>query len=112
MNIFRKEEACPVDNIKLSLESDLFPDNYTRREILHQKVPCPYTYLGCSATVSLPDIDNHSAICTFKVLDSPYPHKCIFYDIGCSSTFNSIEEKDCHMTQSTNLHLQVIFHYN
>lgn len=103
-----KENGCPIDNIKLSPETDLFPDNYTRRQILGHKIPCPYSHLGCTANVYLSELNSHITECTFKILNSnTEPYQCLFKEVGCLSQFASRDELDEHMAQSINSHLKV-----
>lgn len=69
---------------------------------------CPYNHLGCSAKVTLPDIDSHISICTYKVSDTnsvKYP--CLFYDVGCMNHFGSKEEMERHLSQNISAHLKV-----
>uniref|UniRef100_A0A1B6CMW0 RING-type domain-containing protein n=1 Tax=Clastoptera arizonana TaxID=38151 RepID=A0A1B6CMW0_9HEMI len=51
--------SCPIDGQVLSINNDLFPDNYTKREIAHQKVTCPVN--GCTQELPLIDAENHIA---------------------------------------------------
>ncbi|KPJ21561.1 hypothetical protein RR48_00063 [Papilio machaon] len=37
---------CPIDNINLSMKVDIFPDNYTKREIQEQRMSCPFAAKG------------------------------------------------------------------
>jgi len=37
----KNNQCCPMDNKRLSAEHDIFPDNYTRREIEQLKRDCP-----------------------------------------------------------------------
>ncbi|KAL1122519.1 hypothetical protein AAG570_002850, partial [Ranatra chinensis] len=57
----KEGSCCPIDGQTLSGEQDLFPDNYTRREIAQQVVECHYP--GCSAKkVPLVDMEHHIAL--------------------------------------------------
>lgn len=49
--------SCPIDGYELSITKDLFPDNFTRREIAQQSQNCPVE--GCSQLVPLLDIEKH-----------------------------------------------------
>lgn len=56
--ISRHEDgSCPVDGYELSITKDLFPDNYTRREIAQQTKNCPIE--GCSLLLPLVEIEKH-----------------------------------------------------
>ena len=49
------DPRCPVDNQSLT-KSELFPDNYAKREILNLTVKCPNYKKGCDQVVTLSDI--------------------------------------------------------
>ncbi|XP_075423666.1 TNF receptor-associated factor 6 isoform X2 [Ascaphus truei] len=57
---------CPVDN-ELLLESQLFPDNFAKREILSLKVKCPSQ--GCLAKMELRHLEVHQAQCAFASVE-------------------------------------------
>lgn len=46
--ISRNSGHCPIDNINLSMKVDIFPDNYTKREIQEQRMNCPFSTKGTS----------------------------------------------------------------
>lgn len=81
---FRKEGGtCPIDSQKLSIENDIFPDNYTKREISQQIVTCPFP--DCSKALPLLDaekhmFDEHHDVCTLYL----YLKKVIFSVNFCS----------------------------
>lgn len=50
-----------MDGQSLALDSDLFPDNYTRREIAQHMVNCPVE--DCSQQLSLSEAEKHIAEC-------------------------------------------------
>nr|BBE08134.1 TNF-receptor-associated factor 6 [Plautia stali] len=52
----KKREWCPVDQNKIQ-ERDLFPDNYTRREITQQMVRCSFP--NCETITPLLDLEKH-----------------------------------------------------
>lgn len=72
-----KGETCPIDGRKLNRTSDLFPDNYTRREIMNQRTVCKI----CDAEINLYELDEHTAIHT----NTPHEdsNECTFRDVGC-----------------------------
>lgn len=59
----KHKNYCPIDEVKLTKE-DIFPDNYTRREILENNLTCPYKQ--CSHKVSIPDYETHVSSCHLK----------------------------------------------
>lgn len=108
MYIFRKEGACPVDNIKLIPATDIFPDNFTRREILQQKTICPYNTIGCTVKLSPLDMENHVVECKYKITETgTKPMKCLFHDAGCAAEFKTNEESQDHISKNMNYHLTV-----
>lgn len=54
----KKNRRCPVDGNDIE-EKDLFPDNYTRREITHQTVQC--TFPNCNSVTPLLELEKHVA---------------------------------------------------
>ncbi|XP_041365167.1 TNF receptor-associated factor 6-like isoform X2 [Gigantopelta aegis] len=71
---FRESERrCPVDNEPLE-ETDLFPDNFAKREILNFKLRCPNNKQGCDVLVVLRDIQSHLNQCPFAFI--PCPNRC------------------------------------
>lgn len=65
----RKENACPVDNMKLNKDSDIFPDNFTRREISQQKTKCPNIVRGCLVELSPLDVESHLLVCEYRLVN-------------------------------------------
>lgn len=61
--IRRQSQSCPIDYLPLSIDN-LFPDNYTKREIDEQKVTC--LNIGCVAVIPLLEADQHYATCEFN----------------------------------------------
>ncbi|XP_069675401.1 TNF receptor-associated factor 6-like [Periplaneta americana] len=69
----REGSVCPVDNQPLNPATDLFPDNFTRREIQEldlknqqeghnsrsQLIECSFRHVGCLATVHPNDLAAH-----------------------------------------------------
>lgn len=49
----RNSGHCPIDNINLSMKVDIFPDNYTKREIQEQRMSCPFSAKGNNDESSL-----------------------------------------------------------
>ncbi|XP_063294376.1 TNF receptor-associated factor 6 [Pelobates fuscus] len=57
---------CPVDN-EILLETQLFPDNFAKREILSLTVKCPSD--GCTAKMELRHLEHHKMKCEFATVD-------------------------------------------
>ncbi|CAI5778850.1 TNF receptor-associated factor 6 [Podarcis lilfordi] len=58
---------CPIDN-EILLETQLFPDNFAKREILSLTVKCPNK--GCHQKMELRHLEDHELHCGFA------PEKC------------------------------------
>ncbi|XP_055692586.1 TNF receptor-associated factor 6 [Lutzomyia longipalpis] len=102
----RKENACPVDNKPLSMDSDIFPDNFTRREILQIKKPCPNATFGCSTNVSPVEMDAHVLICEFRKRTTNYT--CYFARCGCQFMAPTQEALEAHVRNEMGHHLQLL----
>lgn len=102
----KKNPCCPIDNKQLS-ENDLFPDNYTRREIQQIRKSCPNAELGCKVIMSPLELDDHVMQCTYQHSDAGQQHECIFKAAGC--LFHSIEldEMNIHQANEMTSHLNV-----
>lgn len=57
------DNRCPIDNNPLG-PTDIFPDNYTKREIAGISITCPND--GCFVSVPLLDFEDHYEMCKFK----------------------------------------------
>ncbi|KAK6191949.1 hypothetical protein SNE40_003519 [Patella caerulea] len=66
-------KSCPVDNEKI-VESDLFADNFAKREIQNFNVKCPNNNHGCDEVVMLKFIQRHVDDCPLGLI--PCPNKC------------------------------------
>ncbi|CAG5135015.1 unnamed protein product [Candidula unifasciata] len=64
---------CPIDNESLS-ESDVYPDNFAKREILNFSIRCPNFKSGCDKIIPLGKLQNHLEECYFALV--PCPLKC------------------------------------
>ncbi|ESO97835.1 hypothetical protein LOTGIDRAFT_208992 [Lottia gigantea] len=66
-------KTCPVDNAKI-VESDLFADNFAKREIQNFNVRCPNKSQGCEKIVMLNLIQKHIEDCPFGLI--PCSNNC------------------------------------
>lgn len=105
----RRETACPVDNMKLEKEKDIFPDNFTRREINQQRTKCPNIVRGCMEELAPLDIEVHLMHCKFKPPELPENEKlrCQFVEFGCEEKFEDEPELKRHLDQDVQKHLAV-----
>ncbi|KAI5641890.1 zinc finger, c3HC4 type (RING finger) domain-containing protein [Phthorimaea operculella] len=100
---------CPIDNINLSIMVDVFPDNYTKREIQEQRMSCPFTSKGCTVKLAPLDLDAHIASCEYNQPEaSSQPDirvPCAFSTVGCKETFDSQEDMNTHLCNDINSHM-------
>ncbi|XP_047989460.1 TNF receptor-associated factor 4-like [Leguminivora glycinivorella] len=100
---------CPIDNINLSMKVDIFPDNYTKREIQEQRMSCPFASKGCTVKVTPLDLDAHIASCEHNQPEtSTQKVPCAFQPVGCKEQFSSREEAQEHIDKETITHLSYL----
>lgn len=95
--------------MKLRRESDIFPDNFTRREISQQRTKCPNIVRGCLEELSPLDVEAHLMVCKFKPPELPENEKlrCSFVTVGCTEKFEDEPELQRHLEQFIAQHLTV-----
>lgn len=102
-------QCCPLDNKQLSSEIDIFPDNYTRREIDQIKFKCPNSPLGCAVVASPLDVDKHLPTCPYRRAKDMLDEKCPFSTIKCDfvgrAETNALEE---HLKDDMPHHMQLL----
>ncbi|KAF5287900.1 hypothetical protein FQA39_LY04074 [Lamprigera yunnana] len=105
-----REKACPVDNKPLDKNHDIFPDNFTRREISQQRLKCPNVVRGCLEDLSPLDVEAHLSICKYGPPKLPDNEKlrCSFVTFGCDCKFEDEPEQQRHLEQETQKHLMLI----
>nr|XP_026491394.1 TNF receptor-associated factor 4 [Vanessa tameamea] len=103
---------CPIDNINLSMKVDIFPDNYTKREIQEQRMSCPFAAKGCAVKVTPLDLDTHIAVCEFNQPEASSQSKvrvpCSFQAVGCKETFDSQEDMNAHLHNDIQNHMSFL----
>ncbi|XP_062597715.1 TNF receptor-associated factor 6-like isoform X2 [Saccostrea cucullata] len=67
------DQRCPIDNMPIT-ESQLFPDNFAKREILSLSVKCPNNKEGCQVIETLKNVQKHLDECEYVPI--PCPNKC------------------------------------
>lgn len=73
-----------MDNEKISIEKDIFPDNFTRREIEQIKLKCPNSRLGCDIVASPIEVERHKLECPYRSpANEQTEEKCPFASIKC-----------------------------
>ncbi|XP_045479179.1 TNF receptor-associated factor 6 [Harmonia axyridis] len=105
----RENPCCPVDNMTLT-KDDIFPDNFTRREINQQRTKCPNIIRGCLEQLNPLDVESHLLICQFKLPELPENEKlrCSFVHLGCEEKFEDEIELENHLQQQIHKHLNMI----
>lgn len=95
--------------MKLQKDKDIFPDNFTRREISQQRTKCPNIVRGCLEELSPLDIENHLMVCKFRPPELPENEKlrCSFVDAGCDDKFEDEPQLQRHLEQKIQKHLTV-----
>ncbi|XP_028175860.1 TNF receptor-associated factor 4-like [Ostrinia furnacalis] len=103
---------CPIDNINLSMKVDIFPDNYTKREIQEQRMSCPFADKGCKLKVTPLDLDSHIASCEFNQPETSAQKEarvpCSFQAVGCRETFASQDDMNTHLHEDTQTHMSYL----
>lgn len=105
-----REKACPIDNMKLKYESDIFPDNFTKREISQQRTKCPNIVRGCPEELSPLEVETHLLSCQFRPPELPPNEKlrCSFVHVGCEEKFEDEPELQRHLEQYVQQHLTLL----
>jgi hypothetical protein len=113
---------CPVDGVSLSHEN-IFPDNFTRREIMQTKAKCSYS--TCDKILPINEMDRHlhtehrpsNSSCSpvmNGVLSSPHGGggadviDCWFKEFGCDIRVHPTEMHR-HTDADVHKHLHVCF---
>lgn len=106
-NYRKPNPCCPIDNQPLTT-NDLFPDNYTRREIKQIRRHCPHADLGCAVVLSPLDVDAHLAECSFaKANQVRQQPECPFSTCGCTFYSADAGQMNSHLHADMAVHLNV-----
>jgi len=107
-----------VDSETLSPEK-IFPDNYTRREIMASKAKCPYVKEGCTSVLAVDEMEKHihtehcSAVngtITTNVFNGSHGEhvvECDYKYVGCDIRVPQVELQR-HLEADVHHHLQVL----
>ncbi|KAK9509780.1 hypothetical protein O3M35_007017 [Rhynocoris fuscipes] len=99
--------CCPIDGKSVCQEKDLFPDNYTRREIAQQTMECSFP--GCRKILPLSEIDSHIVEIHEKAEEEEdVEFACPFKSIGCKEVFKIQSQLIQHTHRCMNQHLQLL----
>ncbi|KAJ3658436.1 hypothetical protein Zmor_010171 [Zophobas morio] len=106
----KENPSCPIDNTKLQKGVDIFPDNFTRREISQQKTKCPNIAKGCLEELSPLDVETHLVVCKYRPPELPENEKlrCTFVEFGCEEKFEDEPELQRHVDQQIQKHLMLL----
>ncbi|XP_075159002.1 TNF-receptor-associated factor 6 [Haematobia irritans] len=103
-----KSQLCPMDNKKIT-EKDIFPDNFTKREIEQIQLKCPNIKLGCDFISSPLEMQRHKYNCPYRSDEEPTEEKCPFASIKCEFVgrpeTNALE---MHLKEDMPHHLQLM----
>jgi len=102
----KKEDGCPIDHHKLVPDKDIFPDNYTRREIEQEKVNCPFP--DCFESLSLLDLEHHYIEAHEQIDSNDGELSCPFKNIGCDTMISSRSHLIAHKQASVHYHMQLL----
>lgn len=103
----RKDESrCPIDNKALNSDSDIFADNFTKRQIDQLLKPCKNAAAGCTKTFAPGELDSHLMVCEFGA-NGGERFPCTFNYCGCAFKGATKEELDNHLKDDLNQHLEV-----
>lgn len=86
-------------------ESDIFPDNFTRREIENIRKSCPNSSFGCPQCMCPHDIAEQTKECCLEGCSGPI--QCSFRQCGCKFKGNTQKEMDEHAQNEMASHLNV-----
>nr|XP_018917969.1 PREDICTED: TNF receptor-associated factor 6 [Bemisia tabaci] len=102
----KRSKSCPIDGAALE-DSDLFPDLYTKREILEQRILCPFE--GCGISLPLMELDGHMTECSFKENVEPEKEKeCSFKAFGCLAVLTNSEDLSKHLQSELHNHMELL----
>lgn len=100
-----QSQCCPLDNKPLSSDTDIFPDNFTRREISQIRNACPNASAGCPAMISPLEMDEHLLQCQYQ--RKMRNLQCSFARLNCNFVANTETELNLHMRNDISSHLNV-----
>uniref|UniRef100_A0A1B6J2U8 RING-type E3 ubiquitin transferase n=1 Tax=Homalodisca liturata TaxID=320908 RepID=A0A1B6J2U8_9HEMI len=101
----QEDGTCPIDSYQLSITKDLFPDNYTRREIAQQRRNCPVE--ECSQLVPLTELEKHVTIHE-EYRQQNENIMCTFHNVGCHTQLQSIHQLNAHLNSQLHHHLELL----
>lgn len=106
----RTSKQCPLDSVPLD-ENNLFPDNFTLREIRQILVPCPHQANGCQKRMSPYELESHIVTCKYGQENveggSQSTEYCSFQSCGCNFKSSDSSEIETHIQQDMPVHLNV-----
>ncbi|KAK6626702.1 hypothetical protein RUM44_009178 [Polyplax serrata] len=97
-----KGERCPVDGAVLNKKSDLFPDHFTRREILSRKTTCR----TCKQEMGISELEEHMLVHVEGGRDGD-DGLCPFKSVGCEAEVTKETLRE-HLTKDIHAHLNLV----
>ncbi|KAJ1530281.1 hypothetical protein ONE63_005203 [Megalurothrips usitatus] len=105
----REGSCCPIDNRPLTAPSDLFVDNFTRREIEQTRLECPNVGNGCKVVLPPIELENHIPNCSHQRSGSGHNSlHCTFENIGCQITISDADQLASHLETNLQQHLNLL----
>ncbi|XP_034245601.1 TNF receptor-associated factor 6 isoform X1 [Thrips palmi] len=105
----REGSCCPIDNRPLTADSDLFVDNFTRREIEQTRLECPHVGNGCNVVLPPIELENHIPNCSYQRTGSGHNSlHCSFENVGCRTTISSADQLASHLESNLHQHLNLL----
>ncbi|XP_054290372.1 TNF receptor-associated factor 6-like [Macrosteles quadrilineatus] len=102
----KQDGLCPIDSQALSITKDLFPDNFTRREIAQQTRNCPVE--GCSQLLPLLEIEKHISTAHKESSQQEETILCTFHNFGCKTQVQSVQQLNTHLDTQLHHHLALL----
>lgn len=107
--LHNQRQLCPMDNKKIVADKDIFPDNYTRREIDQIKLKCENVKMGCTFIASPFEMERHKQECPYRSDEEHTEERCPFASIKCDfigrPETNALE---MHLKEDMPHHLQLM----
>lgn len=97
-----KGECCPVDGAPLNKTTDLFPDHFTRREILNRRTVCR----TCKQEMSISDVEEHM-LTHLEGSRKEDEGRCPFKSVGCEVEVTKDTLKE-HLARDIHAHLSLV----
>lgn len=103
-----------MDSVSLSPDK-IFPDNYTRREIMGRLAKCPYSSAednaaSCGVVLPVSDLEKHiesEHTGSNPMLNDSGLLECPYREVGCTVNFRE-DQREKHLEKEVHKHLQLM----